>query len=74
MPIDAVVANVHLSIGVPGFELATLIKNCSWLLGPDELFSLLAPKFFLVVHRLLVLGVVNWVGEVVGFLSVCDVF
>jgi hypothetical protein len=73
MPVHAIVTNVYLSIGIPGFELASLIKDLSWLLGPDELLSLLPPEPFFVVHGKLVLSVVELVIEIIGLLPIYDI-
>jgi hypothetical protein len=50
MPVDCVVANVHLSVWVPSMKiLIACVNDLSSLLHPDELFSLLGPEAFLVL-------------------------
>jgi len=49
--VDGIVANVHLTIRVPSFQVFVgVVKYGLWELGPDDIFGLLSPEFFLVFN------------------------
>ena len=67
--IDTVVADVHLSVGVPSVEiLVGCVDDLGRLFGPNQIFCFLSPEALFVVDGSLIDLVVDWVREIVAVL------
>ena len=75
MPVDAVVADVHLTVSEPSIlGLAQLFQDLSWLLCPDDIVSLLSPKLLSVFACLVVFFIPDGVRKIVRSFTIGDVF
>lgn len=77
VPVNGVVANVDLSVGIPPLKvLVRLVDNGRWFLDPYQLIGLLGPELFLVFHGGCVLYIVQLIREVVrhGIVNVLVLF
>ena len=74
MSINTVVANVEGGVWVPSVEIRVrLVQDLLRFLGPNKFLRLFGPECLLVLNRLIVDLVIDFVGKIIGFTFIPDV-